>query len=160
MQTFRAELEIIDGNPFVRVPITILEPLFKASGRTKSPIPIHGSINEKPYRQTLVKFREEWRLYVNMEMLEDSPRRVGESIDVTVAFDPEERTVPMHPKLEWALADNVDAQAAFDALVPSRQKEILRYIASLKREESIDRNVARIIRFLTGDDRFVGRDSP
>ena len=160
MHRFRTELQIIDGNPYVELPRSILEQLFVESGRDKSPIPVHGSINGKPYQQSLVKFRGSWRLYVNMEMLEDSPRRVGESIEVEVAFDPSDRTIKVHPKFEAALADNADARAAFEMLSPSRQKEILRYISSLKRDDSVDRNVDRAIKFLRGDGRFVGRDSP
>ena len=157
---FRAELDIIDGNPFVALPATVLERVFAESGRDMSPIPVHGTINGKPYRQTLVKFRGEWRLYVNMEMLEDSPRRIGESVEVDVAFDPLDRSIPAHPSFTAALADNADARAAFEALPPSRQKEILRYIAGLKRADSVERNVDRAIRFLLGEGRFVGRDSP
>ena len=157
---FRTRLQIIDGNPFVELPTSVLKRVFVESGRDKSPIPVHGSINGKPYRQTLVKFRGEWRLYVNMEMLKDSPRRVGESIEVDVAFDPVDRAVAAHPKFAAALADNADAEAAFEALPPSRQREILRYLSSLKRDDSVERNVDRAIKFLLGDGRFVGRDSP
>lgn len=160
MHTFQTHLQIIDGNPYVALPTSVLEAVFAESGRDKSPIPVHGSINGEPYRQTLVKFRGAWRLYVNMEMLTDSPRRVGERIDVEVTFDPRDRTIAAHPTFAAALAGNDEARDAFEALPPSRQKEILRYIASLKTDDAIDRNVDRAIGFLLGDGRFVGRDSP
>lgn len=155
---FRAELQIVDGNPFVELPSPILDRLFGEAGRDKSPIPVRGSINGKPFRQTLVKFRSVWRLYVNMQMLDDSPRRIGESIEVEVEFDPDERTIAQHPRFADALAANADAKDAFERLPPSRQKEILRYIASLKTEASVKRNVERAINHLLGEDRFVGRD--
>ena len=156
--SFRTELQIIDGNPFVHLPMPVLQQLFDESGRDKSPIPVFGSVNGKPYRQTLVKFRGEWRLYVNMEMLSDSPRRIGERIEVEVAFDSADRTIAAHPKFMAALAENADARSAFEELSPSRQKEILRYIASLKEDNSVERNVDRAIKFLLGEGRFVGRD--
>ena len=71
---FSAELEIIDGNPFVSPPPEELEELFRVAGRDKGPIPIRGSVNDRPYQQTLVRFRGAWRLYINMQMLDDSPR--------------------------------------------------------------------------------------
>ena len=157
---FSAELEIIDGTPFVSPPPEELEELFRVAGRDKGPIPIRGSVNDRPYQQTLVRFRGAWRLYINMQMLDDSPRRIGEVIEVTMEFDPADRTIEPHPKLQAALDSNAEARAAFDSLTPSRQKEIVRYIASLKTEESIDRNVARALRFLLGRDGFVGRDRP
>ena len=48
----------------------------------------------------------------------------------------------------------------FDALRPSRQREIVRDIASLKSPASVARNVARAIAFLTGEGRFIGSDKP
>ncbi|WP_241003780.1 hypothetical protein [Lactococcus taiwanensis] len=45
-------------------------------------------------------------------------------------------------------------------MTPSKQLEINRYIAKLKSQEAIERNVARAIGFLLGKNRFVGRDKP
>lgn len=93
-------------------------------------------------------------------MLKDSPKRIGEKVKVTIAFDPANRIITMHPKLVKALKANKAAQQVLEQLPPSRQKEIVRYISSLKTEESIDKNVQRAINFLLGKDRFVGRDRP
>lgn len=160
MHSFNAELDIVDGNPFVPVPTPVLEDLFERVGRRTSPIPVHGAINGEPYRQTLMKFRGLWRLYVSMQMLPDSPRRLGEVIAVEIDFDPSDRTPEPHPKLVVALDANPAARATFDGLSPSKQKEIVHYINTLKREDSVDRNVVRAIAFLTGKGRFVGRDTP
>ena len=160
MLQYTARLEIIDGNPFVFVPQEILEALFQQANQNKGPIPIRGAINGKPYQQTLVKYSGAWRLYINMKMLKDSPRRIGEIIDVELAFDPSDRTLLPHPKLTQALAENEEARSVFDGLSPSRQKEIIRYISNLKSETSVDRNVKRAIQFLLGKGRFVGRDQP
>ena len=66
----------------------------------------------------------------------------------------------MHPKLENALKKNKKARMVFEQLSPSRKKEIIRYINFLKTEESVDRNIKRAIQFLSGKERFVGRDRP
>lgn len=158
MESFRAELEIVDGNPFVSLPDGVLAEIFRAAGREKSPIPVRGTVNGRPYEQTLMKFRGAWRLYVNMQMLDDSPRHVGEMLDLEVAHDPNDRTIEPPPKLAAALDKHAQAREVFESLAPSRQKEIMRYISSLKTEAAIDRNVDRAIVFLLGDERFVGRD--
>ncbi|WP_246104279.1 YdeI/OmpD-associated family protein [Mucilaginibacter corticis] len=93
-------------------------------------------------------------------MLKNSPKRVGETIAVKIEFDPNERVIAHHPKLIKALSLNKDAKAIFDNLRPSLQLEIVRYIARLKSEESVDRNIARAIDFLLGKGRFIGRDKP
>ncbi len=50
---FVVELKIVDGNPFVLLPPTVLTDVFVAAGRSKGPIPVRGTINAKPYQQTL-----------------------------------------------------------------------------------------------------------
>ena len=157
---FKAKIEIIGINPFVGLPEQVLGQIFKQSGKEKGHIPVRGTVNGLAYKQTLVKYRGEWRLYINTTMLKNSPRRIGENIEITVAFDPEKREIKTHPKFARALDDNPEAKTVFEALPASRKHEIVRYLASLKTETSVDRNIARAIAFLTGKDRFVGRDTP
>ncbi len=160
MLKFEARLEIIGVNPFVFLPPEILEDIFRQAGKDRGPIPVKGILNGKPYRQTLMKFRSEWRFYVNTFMLKDSPKRIGEWLVIEIEFDPEDRRTRPHPAFLKALSENRDAQASFASLSPSRQNEILRYIASLKSEESRDRNIKRAIGFLTGKNGFAGREKP
>ncbi|MBX2874357.1 MAG: YdeI/OmpD-associated family protein [Saprospiraceae bacterium] len=160
MHKFTATLEILVGNPFVFVPSPILDDVFQQAKKDKGAIPVRGTINGKPYQQTLVRYSGDWRLYINMKMLKDSPRRIGEVIEVEIEFDPSDRTIKPHPKFTKALEENEEATRVFEGLSPSRQKEIVRYISNLKTEESVDSNVIRAIEFLLGNGRFVGRDKP
>jgi len=158
MDEFNGEIQIIGINPFVFVPNHILENIFEQAGKAKSPIPVCGTINGKPYQQTLMRYQGEWRLYINTLMLEKSPKKVGETISLTVAFDPADRSVKPHPKFLHALKNNPAAKLKFEDLIPSLQKEIIRYISSLKTEKSVDANVKRAIDFLLGRSSFVGRE--
>lgn len=160
MHRFKAQIDIIGINPFVFVPENILKKIFKQAGIDKGPIPIRGTINEKAYQQTLVRYQGDWRLYINTTMLKNSPRRIGETIDVTIEFDQTDRTIKPHPNLIKALNTNTQAKKVFDNLSPSMQKEIIRYISQLKTESSIEKNIERAIDFLLGKGRFIGRDSP
>lgn len=160
MYEFNATLAIIVGNPFVYLPSEILENIFQQANRRKGHIPVKGTINGKPFQQTLVKYRGDWRLYINMVMLKNSPKRRGEKIKLRIEFDPSDRTIEPHPKWSKALTENKEANEVFEKLSPSRQKEIVRYISNLKSEQSIDRNVERAINFLLGKERFVGREKP
>jgi uncharacterized protein YdeI (YjbR/CyaY-like superfamily) len=65
----------------------------------------------------------------------------------------------LHPLLDQALRKNEVAGKRFASLSFSRQQEMVRYIASLKTEESIIRNVKRAISFLEGKERFMGRSA-
>lgn len=160
MKKFTAVLHIIGINPFVFVPPAILAAIFKTTGREKGPIPVSGTINDIAYRQTLVRYRGDWGLYINTTMLKNSPERIGEKVKVSIAVDTADRGIQPHPKLVKALKADPVARKVFDELRPSLQKEIVRYIDNLKTPESIERNVARAIAFLLGKERFIGRDRP
>lgn len=160
MQEFKAKLETIVGNPFVFIPTDVLEKLFQQANKRKGTIPVRGKVNGKPYQQTLLRYRGEWRLYINMKMLKNSPKRIGETIQVEIEYDPSDRTIEPHPAFSKALVNNEEAKQVFDGLSPSKQKEIVRYISNLKTTKSIERNVSRAINFLLGKERFVGRDKP
>lgn len=156
--SFTAVIDIIGINPFVFVPEPILNKLFEESGKDKGPIPVNGTINGKAYQQTLVRFAGEWRLYINTKMLSKSPERIGEQVEVSIEPDFSDRTIHPHPKLTQALNDNPKANTVFESLAPSLQNEIVRYIANLKTEASVDKNVLKAINFLLGKERFIGRD--
>ena len=142
------------------MPEKILAQIFEDSGKSKSPIPICGTINGKKYSQTLMRYKGEWRLYINTTMLKNSPKRIGETVDMIIQFDAADRTIKPHPEFSKALGKNKEAKKVFDALPASRQKEINRYISSLKTKESRAKNIERAIGFLKGKERFVGRDKP
>lgn len=157
--SFNATIDIVGINPFVFLPEPILNNLFSEFGKDKGPIPVRGTINGQVYQQTLVKFAGEWRLYINTKMLPKSPERIGELIELSVELDFSDRTIHPHPKLVQALQDNPKAKAVFESLAPSLQNEIVHYIASLKTEASIERNVEKAIGFLLGKERFIGRNA-
>lgn len=159
MPQFKATIELIGINPFVFVPEKILAAVLHDAGKEKGPIPIKGVINKNLYRQTLVRYAGHWRLYINTMMLKDSPKRIGETITISIEFDPEDRTLKMHPELEIALAKNKTAKENFKKLPDSRQQEIIRYISNLKTVESVERNITRAINFLSGNGNFIGRQT-
>jgi hypothetical protein len=160
MKAFSTKIDIIGINPFVFLPDEILLPLLEEAGQHKGKIPVRGTLNGVPYQQTLVKYAGAWRLYINMVMLKDSPRRIGETVEISIEYDDSDRSIPMHPKLQQALEENPAALEKFDSLPPSRRMELMRYIHRLKSEESVDKNVARAIGFLQEKERFIGRDKP
>ena len=157
---FKAQIEIIGVNPFVFVPDKILAEIFKQAKKEKGHIPIKGLINKNPYKQTLVKFAGNWRLYINTSMLKNSPKRIGEIIELTVEHDTESREIKAPSAFTKALKENPQAKTVFDILPPSRKKEIVRYLANLKSKNSLDKNIIRAINFLLGTERFIGRDKP
>ncbi|QBJ85662.1 DUF1905 domain-containing protein [Chryseobacterium gleum] len=156
-KSFTATLEIIGINPFVFVPEEVLDTIFEKSGRNKSPIPVKGTVNGKEFKQNLMKYLGEWRLYVNLIMLKNSPKRIGEIIEVVLEYDDSDRSISIHPQLDKAIKESSLATENFEKLIPSRKHELIRYINNLKTEASIQRNIEKIIRHLHGETDFFGK---
>jgi Bacteriocin-protection, YdeI or OmpD-Associated len=150
--TFIGVIYKLGINPVVDPPDEVLAQLFEQAGRSKGPIPVCGRLNGAEFIQTLVKYKGAWRLYINGRMLNDSGLNVRDKANIEIEFDSRPRDVAMPAKLRSALQSDKNAKKAFGALSPSRQKEIFRYVNSLRTEESIARNVDKIIRQMKGDE--------
>ncbi|MBS1915121.1 MAG: DUF1905 domain-containing protein [Bacteroidetes bacterium] len=160
MQSFSSRIYKIGINPYVVPPASVMKIIFKEARKNKGPFPVHGTLNGHKFIQNIVKFRGKWRLYLNTPMRKSAGIDVGDMALVKIQFDPKERVTAMHPKMHEAFEKNKTAKDVFDKLIPSRKKEIMRYINNLKTEESIDKNVLRAINFLLEKERFIGRDKP
>jgi hypothetical protein len=158
--SFSAIIKIIGVNPYVLLPQKVLNEIFKQAGKDKGPIPIKGKLNGHSFLQTLVKYSNKWRLYLNTPMRKAAGLDTGDTANFEIEYDPAPRTITIHPKLKAALLKTKKVKLVFDSLPPSRQKEIIRYINFLKTEESVDRNISKVIGFLSGKVRFAGRDKP
>lgn len=148
--SFSAVIYKLGINPVVDPPDNVLEAIFEQAGRSKGPIPVCGTIDGAKFTQTLVKYGGVWRLYVNGEMLKASGLKVGDKAAIGIEFDAEPLVVPVPERLKHALDNDRKARIAFAELPLSRQKEIFRYINSLRTEESIARNVEKILAQLSG----------
>ena len=154
---FKARLEIIGINPFVFLPEEILNEIFKKSGKNKSPIPVKGFVNDQEFRQNLMKYLGEWRLYINLTMLKNSPKRIGEMLDISIEYNDEPRIHLIHPDLDKAIKENPVTVKNFENLIPSRKNELIRYINNLKTETAVQKNIEKIIRHLKGETDFFGK---
>ena len=150
MEKFTAKILKIGINPYVGLPEDVLNILFKQADKNKGPIPVRGTLDGKRFKQTLVKYQGAWRLYLDNPMRQDAGIDVGDDAKVEIEFDPEPRIVPIHPKFARALSRNKEAKAAFEQLAPSRQREILRYLNSMKTDEALVRNIEKVIPHLLG----------
>src|SRR6187431_887585 len=121
---FSAKIQIIGVNPFVFLPDAVSSSIFKEANKDKGKIPVKMKIEGHEFIQTLIKYSGHWRLYLNMPMRKMAKKEVGDTASFEIAFDPEERVIPMHPKLIKALKENPEAQRIFDSLRPSLQLEI------------------------------------
>lgn len=150
MKSFSQVIFKVGINPCVVPPDDVMEHIFKHAKKRSGPIPVRGTVNGAQYIQTLVKYAGFWRLYINGTMLKAAKRRVNDVAAITMEYDPSDRTVLQHPEFAKVLARDPYAIAAFNALAPSRQKEINRYLNHLKIESVRTKNIGKVIDHLVG----------
>ena len=136
-------------NPCVVVPETIVAALQAESGRNQS-LPVRASLRGKPFEANVMRYRGAWRLYLHGVIRKRAGLTVGDRVQLSLRHDPVPRRTPMPPAFAAALARDRRAKAAFVVLAPSRQKELLRYLGNLKREESLRRNIGKMVKYLKG----------
>ena len=78
-------------------------------------------------------------------MREAARVEVGDFVQVTLKPDHESREIPVPKPLLEMLEANPGASEAWQALAPSRQREILSYLNFLKTPEALERNIHKAI---------------
>ena len=139
---FKAKIYKAGINPCVEVPQSVtarMKPL-------KGYITVTGTINGHAFNQTLVPVRNSpYRLYVNTSMLMAGNATVGDIATFTLKQTVrKKKDYSMHPMLLRELRSN-HLTSEFNALTQSRQKDILKYLASLKKVETLVKNINRVI---------------
>ncbi|HYM20095.1 MAG TPA: YdeI/OmpD-associated family protein [Candidatus Kapabacteria bacterium] len=147
---FTAVIFKIGINPLVDIPDRAMNALFKQAGKNKGPIPVNGTVNGKDFIQHVVKYRGAWRLYLYGVMRRAAGIDVGDTAHVEFMVDTMPRIVTMHELFAKTLEKHPKAKSEFLRRTPSRQKDINRYLNSMKTEASLLRNIDRVIAHLSG----------
>jgi hypothetical protein len=159
---FKAAIEIRGVNPYIAINATRAKRL-KANWR--KPMPVRIQIDGKPdspWRVNLMPAGDgSFYLYLQGQVRRASNTKVGDVVSVTIEFDPAYKGGPADPMPTWfskPLARNRAARRAWAELSPSRQKEIVRYLAKLKSPQAQKRNVERALEVLSGKKaRYMAR---
>jgi hypothetical protein len=159
---FDTVIEIRGVNPFVEVSSLQADAL-KPGWR--KPLPVLVRINGESamaWRTNMMPDgKGNFYLYLHGNMRKASSTKVGDRVRVEIEFDSDYRNGPQHPMPRWfrqALNGNAQAKKNWNALIPSRKKEILRYLSRLASADARVRNQARALHVLSGHDgRFMGR---
>lgn len=155
-------IKIHGVNPYLLVSATRAA---KLKPHWRKPMPVLVRIDGKPEEAWSINMMPvgdgNFRLYLHEKVRKASSTGVGDRVEVEVRFDGKYKGGPAHPMPVWfraALGKNSVARKNWEALIPSRKKEILRYFSGLKSAEPHERNLARALRVLSGKpERFMAR---
>jgi|ERR1700722_4754427 hypothetical protein len=155
-------IEIRGVNPFVGVSSSQANAL-KPGWRKPLPVLVRINRDSAPVWRTnmMPDGNGNFYLYLHGAMRKASDTKVGDRVHVEIEFDAAYRNGPQHAMPKWfrqALDGNLQAQRNWTALIPSRKKEMLRYLSRLVSAEARTRNQAQALHVLSGQDgRFMGR---
>ncbi len=160
--TFSSVIKIREGNPYIHI---TKEQATHIKPDWKKPLPVLVQINGKPdlpWKINMMPIGDGgFYLYLHGDVRKASHTKVDDIVTVDVRFDTEYHSGPQHPMPEWfssALDKDPIAKDNWEALIPSRKKEILRYFSWLKSQEAIDRNLTKALDVLSGKPgRFMAR---
>lgn len=149
-------------NPYVHVNAQVATQLKE---NWRKPLPVLVQVNgepEPPWRINMMPAGDgSFYLYLSGEVLKASSTQVGSLVEVKLQFDVNYKPGPAHPMPIWfsdALEQNQLAKQGWDELIPSLQKEILRYMIRLKSVEAQGRNIQLAMHVLSGGKgRFLAR---
>jgi hypothetical protein len=160
---FTADIQLRGINPYILVSA---EQADRIKPGWKQPMPVLITVNGQPDPAWHINMMPvgdgSFYLYLDARVRRASDTGVGDKVEVTIDFDDGYRGGPQHampPELEAELAEHPAAQERWHSLTPSLQKEVLRYLATLKSDEARHRNRQRLVRVLNGaKERFLARD--
>ena len=145
MPKFSQKIYKVGINPCVEVPRRVSDDIDK-----NGYVPVKGTINGHQFKSTLVPLSS-WRhrLYINGEMRKTCKAGVGDEIEVVLEFDDQPQETPMPRAFSEALEADLKAKTRYESYTPSRQREILAYLNSLKKPEPLEQNITRLLIKLT-----------
>lgn len=112
---------------------------------TRARVPVCGTINGFPYRGTVFPRGGKYIFVVNRELRANAKATGGEMISVTMKRDEAPRLITPPADLARALRANKTAQAAWDKLSYTHQKEHARAVEDAKRPETRVRRIEKAI---------------
>jgi hypothetical protein len=141
---FRAVIEAGDGGgAFVVVPFD----MEKTFGKKR--VKIIATIDGEPYRGSLVRMgTPHHMLLVLKEIREKIGKSIGDDVAVALEEDLEERIVEVPMDLQQALETEPAAQAYFNNLSYTHQREYVQWVADAKRELTRRARIIRTIEML------------
>jgi hypothetical protein len=138
---FKATVELTGKTAtFMEVPLDIPS-LFE--GAMKPPVKV--TINDHVYRSTIAVYGGRYYLPINRDVKRATGVAAGDTIDVAIERDTDERVVKAPPDLRAALNGDTQAGNNFRKLSYSHQKEYVDWIDDAKQDETRRRRIEKTI---------------
>jgi hypothetical protein len=123
---------------------------------TRARVPIRGTINGFSFRSSLMPCGGARMMPVNKTLCRGAGVKPGDTVDVVMERDVEERTVEPPPQLRKELAKNKKAQERWEQLAFTHKKEMANSILGAKQEETRKRRLTKVMDVLMTGAKWTG----
>ncbi|HOG45858.1 MAG TPA: YdeI/OmpD-associated family protein [Anaerolineae bacterium] len=143
-QTFTAIIQDAGrGGAYVTVPFDV-EQVFG-----KKRVKVKATLDGEPYRGSLAPMSGPCHILGVLKSIRQKiGKDVGDEVLVTVEEDSEPRVVQVPPDLKQALASSPEAEALFERLSYTHQREYVNWVEEARREQTRQERVARVVELL------------
>ena len=107
--------------------------------------PVVVTVNGYRWRTSVARMGGEFLVGLNREVRQAAAVEAGQNVDVTLELDMAPREVEVPEPLAAALADDPQAEAAFEATAFTHRKEYARWVADAKTDENRQRRVEQAL---------------
>lgn len=111
-------------------------------------VAVRGEINGVPYRAWAVRYRGVQMMGIRGDQRDAMGIAAGDTIEVEMERDTEERLIEPPPDLAEALASDTNLAEAWDKLPYSHKREHAEAIASAKKPETREKRLAKALEML------------
>lgn len=150
---FKAKIYKVGINWCVDVPVRITKAMIAEKGYIK----VKGQINGFDFAKNLVPVKNKpYRLFVNLIMMKGANTALGKTASFQIEQDFKKiiRNYPMPSLLTSQLA-KTNLTTNFNSLTTARKKDILKYLNSIKTEDTLAKNIDKVIKQLQAKEKNV-----
>jgi hypothetical protein len=142
---FLSKVRIVGVNPYIDLGTAQNKLITK-----KRFVPVVAKLNKHAFLANLVPLgKGKFRLYLHGIIRKKTNVEVGDTVTISLKEDTKPRTENILELLSAELKNDALMKTNWDKLSPSRQKEICRYLNNLKTQQSMEKNISKVVRMLT-----------
>jgi hypothetical protein len=121
----------------------------RALGEGATHVPVEGEVEGTPLRTTLVsRGKGSYRLAIHGDIRKKLRIDAGAVVEVVLCRDEASREPVLPPAMTLALHNSPKAQAEFRGMTTALRRQIVRYVTQVKKESTLERRVAGLMRSL------------
>jgi hypothetical protein len=145
MHVFSGKIYKVGLIRFVDVPADISH----AIGNGAAHVAVRGEIEHIPLQSTLVsRGKGCYRLAIHGDIRKKLRVDAGAVLEVAIERDEGPREPVLPPALIIALRNSPKAHKAFRGMTTALRRQLVRYLTSVKHQQSLERRVAKMVRML------------